>query len=286
MVEVGHQGQMPASLDHLFEEAQQILRIGIGHVSVRPEGQGLGPDPDVLHVLQARAQQRFDIVANQARRHGHRVAPGEEHVGHFRVTPQVFDQVVDLARLEPQALKVDELRPAEAEGAVGVARLALGGEEEHGLAVLMLHSLQLASVQFRNVPGHLSRRVGIHPHPDLLGQAADVLRVAPGPDQAGDSLELLGAQHVPMGKGEPEHRVIRDAVPVDQMVDHVVVDLEGKDAGDDLDREPVLGIQSLDLGKGLEIGPGVVSHRRVRFCGGDSGGLLHVGGMELLNRGE
>src|SRR5699024_2759278 len=72
--------------------------------------------------------------------HDHRVAPSEQDTGDLGVRAYVFGHLVDLAGCELQVRIADELRPAEAVGAVRMTRLPLLRKEEHRLAVLVLNT--------------------------------------------------------------------------------------------------------------------------------------------------
>ena len=60
-----------------------------------------------------------------------------EGVGHLGVLIEVGEERPSVLLCKAQVGVADELRPAEAVGAVGMARLAGRGEEEHGLRVLV-----------------------------------------------------------------------------------------------------------------------------------------------------
>jgi hypothetical protein len=83
-------------------------------------------------------QERLEKFSQRARIHDHRIAPGDQDVGDLRVHLQVVHQFAALARIELQVIHADELRPAKAKGAIGVAGLAGAGEEQHRFLVLVL----------------------------------------------------------------------------------------------------------------------------------------------------
>ncbi len=60
-------------------------------------------------------------------------------------------------------------------------------------------------------------------------------------------------EHILLREVEHEHRIVGDVVPVDELLDDVVVRLEGQDVGDDLDRELLLLGQPLDLRELAEV---------------------------------
>jgi hypothetical protein len=106
--------------------------------AVRPVGQRFRPDPDVDEVVDL--EKRLDVGPQLGGLHHHRVAAGEEHVGHLAVSTNVLGQKIGLLRSELELFHAHELRPAETVGAVGMTRLPLTGEVQNGLAVLVLHS--------------------------------------------------------------------------------------------------------------------------------------------------
>ena len=60
-------------------------------------------------------------------------------------------------------------------------------------------------------------------------------------------------QHPPLGKGELEDRIVGHLLPVDQILDDVLVDPERQHRGDDLHLEPPLGGQLAKLGDLVEL---------------------------------
>ena len=126
---MAHHGQVLARLDDALEQAQQIIRIAVGNKTLRPVRHRLGADANVLDVFQARRQQRLQVGGQLPRVHDHRVAARDQHIRHFRMQFQVGGQLMRFARIELHVVHADELGPAEAEGAIRVARLARAGEK-------------------------------------------------------------------------------------------------------------------------------------------------------------
>ena len=82
MVEVRHQRQLQAGVDHLAEEGEQVFGVIVVEEAVRPVGDGLGADPHGAQVVPGvLGDQRLDVVAQRRGLHDQRVAAGEEHIG-------------------------------------------------------------------------------------------------------------------------------------------------------------------------------------------------------------
>ena len=192
---------------------------------VGPIGRCLGAEADGAD-LQVVVHERLGVSADQLGAHDHRVAAGEQHVGHRRVELEVGHQPVDLLAGELEVVELHELRPPEAIGAVGVAGLALGGEEQHRLPVLVLHALHHLFLQEPGVHLHLARGMGVEAELDLPGCGLDLGLGRFSLDQIGDAGEVLGVEHPLLGEGELEHRVVGHVVPVDQLFAHIVVGLK------------------------------------------------------------
>ena len=75
----------------------------------------------------------------------------------LQVARELFDVLVG----ELEVVESDELRPAEAERAVRVARLARGGEEEDRLVILVLDARNGFAVHGRDVVRGLARGVRV-----------------------------------------------------------------------------------------------------------------------------
>ena len=140
---------------------------------------------------------------------------------------QVVVQAVRLAMRLLELVDADELRPAEAVAAVGVAGLALRGEHEHRLAVLVLDAVERLSLELGAVLLELVARMRIERPADLVGRCANLLGRRALVEQAGDLGVVLGRKHLPVGHREPVDRIIRGPLPIDQAVDDVVVQPEG-----------------------------------------------------------
>ena len=130
-----------------------------------------------------------------------------------------------------QVFVTHELRPAKTEGAVGVAGLALGREEQHCLAILVLNAVQNFTVELRHVHFHLASRVRVEFVPDFLGDSLDLFLVGTFPVQFRHALVMLVLQHPFLRKNKLIDRVVGYLVPVDQFIDHILVDPERQHAG-------------------------------------------------------
>ena len=257
---------MAAGRRDLLEEPQAVVRVGVRDEPLRPVGDRLRADADVPDVLQVRRQQRLDVAAQHARAHDHRIAAGEEHVGHITTGAQVGDEIVRLLRLELQILHAHELRPPEAVRAVGVAGLARSGKEQDRLAVLVLQPGQRPPVELRDVVRELPRRVGVQAAADPLHLGGERLGVAAG-QHAFDRFEIAAGEHLPLREHELEQRIVRHPGPVDQLVHHVPVRAKRQHLADHTDRGPQVRVDPLPVRHLRDVAqvdraiPGVVGRR-------------------------
>ena len=169
------------------------------------------------------------------------------------VLGQVAAQQLALAHRKLLALQPHELRPAEAEGAVGVTGLALRGEEQRRFAILVLHTRQRLTVVAGHVVFHLTGRMRVQRHPDLVGYHLELARVLARVDRRRHLVEVGRRQHVLLREGQAEHPVVERIAPVDQMIDDVPVRFEGQHPAHDIDVVDHLVRQSLDLLELLEV---------------------------------
>ena len=72
-------------------------------------------------------------------------------------------------------------------------------------------------------------------------------------ERDGHAVEMRGAEHVALGKGEAEHAVVGRGVPIDEMVDNVAVRLERQHVTNDGYGAPDVLRHCLDLGQLLEV---------------------------------
>ena len=129
--------------------------------------------------------------------------------------------MLDVVGRHLQVRLVHELRPAEAVRAVRVAGLALPGEEQHGLRVLVLQAGQRPAVQARRVQQQLAGRVRVEPHPDLVRGGAQGRPGRLAADHVRQPLHVGRGQHVGLGENQAVDRVVRGRVPVDQVLDDI-----------------------------------------------------------------
>ena len=177
MVEVGHDRDVPARADEVRQQAQQIVRILVVDEAMRPEGERLGADPDVLHVGQRRILGEGPQVAlYHPGLHDHRVAAREQNVRDFGMVGEVTVQADRILGRDLQLLLANELRPAEAERAVGVAGLALAREEQNGFAIFVLKSFESLAFFTGDIELPLPGRMRIEIGADIGGSALDLLR--------------------------------------------------------------------------------------------------------------
>ena len=256
MVVVGHDGHVLAAINQFGEQFDQLVGVLVGHETVRPEGEGLGADADGLDVIELRLQQGFQVLNQVLGFHHHGVATGDQQVGHFGVLLQVAVQLLGISAGHFQVFVTHKLRPAEAEGAVAVAGLALGREEQHGFAVLVLHAVQHLAVQFRHVHFHLARRVRVQFVPDFLGHGLNFLLVGTLAMQCRHSFVMFVLEHTLLREYELIDGVVRYLVPVDQFVDHIFVDPEWQHAGHHFHFEQGLFGEILDRLNFIELAVG------------------------------
>src|SRR5690554_1514944 len=256
VVVVGHDGHVLAGINQFGEQFNQLVGIFIGHKAVRPEGEGLGADADGLDVIEFRLQQGLQILHQVLGLHYHGVATGHQQVGHFGVFLQVAVQFLGIGAGHFQVFVTDKLRPAEAEGAVAVAGLALGREKQHGLAVLVLYSVQHFAIQLRHVHFHLAGRVRVQLVADFLGGGLDVLLVGTLAVQLRHLFVMFVLEHTLLREYELIDGIVRYLVPVDQFVDHIFVDPEWQHAGHHFHFEQGLFGEILDRLNFIELAVG------------------------------
>ncbi len=173
-----------------------------------------------------RGQQRFHVTPQHRRLHHHRIPAGEQHASHFPVSPQIALPAVPLAAGELQLVDADELRPAEAVGAVGVAGLTRRREEQHRLTVLVLDTRYRLAVQQRHVQLQLPGGMRVQRVLDLPSRRRDLLLRRAATNQPVHPAELLGGQHLRLREGQLEDWILWDGGPIDQLVNDVLVHSE------------------------------------------------------------
>ena len=142
-------------------------------------------------MIKLRLQQWLEVLNQVFGFHHHRVAASDQQVAHFGVLLQVAVKLFCFGAGHLQVFIAHELRPAEAEGAVGMASLALGREEKHGFSVLMLHAIQNLAVQFRHVHFHLAGGVRVQLVANLFRHRLDLFLVGAVPVQFCHALVML-----------------------------------------------------------------------------------------------
>src|SRR5690554_2484775 len=231
VVVVGHDGHVLAGINQPGKQFDQLVGILVGHETVRPEGEGLGADADGLDVIEFRLQQGFQVLHQVFGFHHHGVATGHQQVGHFGVLFQVAVQLLGIGAGHFQVFVTNKLGPAEAEGAVAVAGLALGREKQHGLTVLVLYAVEYFAIQLRHVRFHLAGGVWVQFVTDDFGGSLDVFFVGTLAMQLRHLLVMFVLEHALLGEDELIDGVVRYLVPVDQFVNHVFVNPERQHAG-------------------------------------------------------
>ena len=115
------------------------------------------------------------------------------------------------------------------------------------VGVFVLHAVQAFAVQFWHVVVGLPGRMRIELHADAVGDFPDLRFVRAAREQRGYLVVMLRAQHVALREGERVDGVAGHLVPVDQLLDHIVVHLERQHIADDLDIPLLLFGQPGDL---------------------------------------
>ena len=242
-----HHRQRPAGGDDLAEQPQRRVGVGIGDEPLGPVGERLGADPDRLQLVQARVQQRLDVAPEHRLPHDHRIASGDQDAGHFGVLAEIGHQRADIVGCHLQLRLVHKLCPPEAVGAVRVAGLALPGEEQHRLRVLVLQAGQWPAVQARRVQQQLPRRVRVQPHPDLARGGAQAGLGSRAADHVREPPDVRHGQHVRLGEDEPVDGVGGGRVPVNEVLDDVRIRAEWEHRRHRPDGQPFIRRQTCSL---------------------------------------
>jgi hypothetical protein len=262
---VGHERQVAPGAAHVAEQAQQVVSLGISLEAEGPVGRGLGADADARDVGELRSEQGLDVAAQLGRLHDQRVAPREQDARHLGVLAQVAHERARLVVGEAELVDADELGPAEAVGAVGVAGLSLAREEKHRLPVLVLHAAQLVPAPGGDVELHLARRVGVHAHLDLSRGGLDRLAGGVAVHELHHALEVLRIEHPGLREGELVDGVLGHVLPADQLLHHVAVHAEREDRRDRLHLGELCRAEPPQLGDAVDVGA------RVRAVAGQAG---------------
>ena len=134
---MGHDGDVFALASEFGEKSQNVGRIGICDEAIRPERQGLRADSNCTQMLELGIGQRSQVFLESGCLHDHWIAAGHEQVCNLFVALQVFVQRGHFTCGDAQILVLDELGPAETEGAIGMARLTMAGEEQQGVSQII-----------------------------------------------------------------------------------------------------------------------------------------------------
>ena len=254
VVEMRHDRDMAARPHDILEQPQHAVGILVVDEAVRPEGERLGADPDVLDMLQRRiVDEGPEIAFHHPGLHDHGVAAGHQQVRDVRVGGEIAVQAFGVLGRDFQLLVADELGPAKTEGAIGVTGLPLAREEQHGLAVFVLQSLEDLVLLAGNVELPLAGRMGIEAAANLGRRQIDLMLRRPAQLKVGDPAEFRLAQHLPLRKNQLVDRVVGNPVPVDQVFDDIAVGAEREHRTDDAHGEQVVIRHIAELGDGIEV---------------------------------
>ena len=257
VIEVGHERNVPARVDEILQQAQQIVRILVVDEAMRPEGERLGADPDVLHVGQRGIVDEGPQVAlHHPGLHDHRVATREQNVRDFGMVGEITVQADRILGRDLQLLVAHELRPTEAECAVGVAGLTLAREEQSCLPIFVLKSFESFAFFLRNIKLALPGRMRIEARANIGSRTLDLLRRGIAGHEIGNPAEVAVSQHSPLREHQPVDRIVRHPVPIDQVLDHVAVGAERQHGADDLHGEQIVIGHVTELGNRVQISPG------------------------------
>ena len=101
----------------------------------------------------------------------------------------------------PAGSRADELRPAEAISAIGVAGLALRRKDQHRLPVFVLQAEHRMSAQHRHIVLDLPAGMRVERAPRRRGRLGEHIARRGRVEQLRDGIEYIGRQHVPMREG-------------------------------------------------------------------------------------
>ena len=146
-----------------------------------------------------------------------------------------------------------------------MTHLTGAGEEQYGFTVLVLDAVDRLTVHARNVLFHLPGRMGVQCLTHLVDHALD-LGLVLGCQRRFNRIEMLRLEHATLREGELEHGVVDGIVPVDQLVDDVVVNPKRQHGCNHFHLMLELGGKSLQLLNLLQVTGGVNLEGR---CFGD-----------------
>mmetsp|Transcript_3090 Transcript_3090/g.7268 ORF Transcript_3090/g.7268 Transcript_3090/m.7268 type:complete len:205 (-) Transcript_3090:284-898(-) len=178
---------------------------------------------------EVRILERLKVCLEGARFHDHRVSPREQNVRHQGMLLQVIKEGASIFLREAQITVPDKLCPAKAVSAIGVASLRRGGEEKHGLCVLVLHAreiLLLGSVELLLAGG-----VRVQVLADLVHHFLQAERITcrGGLLQKGT---VVWRQHLHRWENQTIERILRNValrLPVNELLHQVRARLERED---------------------------------------------------------
>mmetsp|Transcript_10062 Transcript_10062/g.17982 ORF Transcript_10062/g.17982 Transcript_10062/m.17982 type:complete len:242 (-) Transcript_10062:14-739(-) len=241
MAQVRHDGNMAlALLAYAAEELDALVSVLVSGETLRPEGERAGADAKVADVREElRVGEGLQVLLERVRAHDHRVAAGHEHVRDLLVLVEILEEACGLLLCEAQLVVANELRPAEAVGAVGVASLGGGREHEGSFRVLVLDAGQL--VLLRRVESLLASRVRVELFADF-GYRVNQLHGVATLLGRNKLLAIFGREHLESRHDERVHRVFAEVVglPVDELFNEVRRSLEWEDECRKLDVLQVL----------------------------------------------
>ncbi|MDD3884597.1 MAG: hypothetical protein PHW66_06645 [Gallionella sp.] len=134
----------------------------------------------------------------------------------------------------------DELRPAEAERAIGMASLSLAGKEQYCLPIFVLHAVQRFTFENRHIVVSLPRGMGIELHTNPVCSRLDHRLLRAVLQKLRHFIVMFPAKHFLLRKGECKDRIVGGLVPIDELLDDVIICLEWKDVTDNFNVELLL----------------------------------------------
>src|SRR5690554_1307852 len=134
VVEMSHEGHVLTALNQPLKEAEEIIGVIVGDEALRPITKRFRADTDGLEMLKARIEQGQEVVLEMPRLHHKRITARKKEIRDILIAREIAMELAGFIAREAELLIADELRPAEAEGAIAMTGLTRAREKEHGLA--------------------------------------------------------------------------------------------------------------------------------------------------------
>ena len=125
-----------------------------------------------------------------------------------------------------------------------MANLPLTGKEQHCFSVFMLQAECRYFVEQWNVESALLGWMWIELHAYLADCSLKLPMVSVSLQEVCDAIEMLWFQHARLRKGELKHGIIGDSIPIDQLIDNVMIDAKRQHRSDYAHCKALLGTQA------------------------------------------